>query len=158
MRITAKATTSTSHANSSSVAVPTPSDDEDDTPVATNIQILTPDTLATPIVSTVFTATYAKPTYNVTTTAAYTPAFTQWNATGVYSTMYVGPNSVPVVVGQASDAPGVTATANVSPAESSTSVSPVVAAATTTKANTGNLAMGSGPLLAVVAGFLLLYN
>lgn len=161
---TAKATTSSSHANSSSAALPISSsyssssssdgEDEDEVPIPTIIQILTPDTLATPIVSTVFTATYAKPTYNVTTTpAVYTPAFPQWNATGVYTTMYVGPNSIPVVVGQASDAPGVTATSNVSPAPSN-SVGPVIAAATTTKASNGNLAMGNHLFVAAVAGLL----
>ncbi|CAG8979742.1 hypothetical protein HYALB_00013486 [Hymenoscyphus albidus] len=150
---TAKPTSSSSH-QSSVLSSSTSDDDNDETvPTATNIQILTPDTLATPIVSTIFIARFPQPTYNVTTThAVYTTAFPQWNATGIYTTTYIGPNSVPVVVGQASDAPGVTATGIESPAASNTSPAP--AAASTTKASSGALSMRSGFLVAAVVGFL----
>ncbi|CAG8951737.1 hypothetical protein HYFRA_00005538 [Hymenoscyphus fraxineus] len=150
---TAKATSSSSH--QSSVLPSSASDDDDDetVPTATRIQILTPGILATPIVSTVFIATFSQPTHNVTTTpAVYTPAFPQWNATGIYNTTYIGPNSVPAVVGQASDAPGVTATGFETPAASNTSPAP--AAASTTKASSGALSMSSGFLVAAVVGVL----
>ncbi|KAH8667516.1 hypothetical protein BGZ60DRAFT_528817 [Tricladium varicosporioides] len=60
---------------------------------------VTPLSCVTPIVSTINTPTVVTPTYAIQTLTGHAPAFPLWNATTIYTTVYVGASSSPVAVG-----------------------------------------------------------
>ncbi|KAF4611385.1 hypothetical protein G7Y89_g15628 [Cudoniella acicularis] len=94
---------------------------------------------ATPVVSTIYTPTFATPTYAIQTLTGHAPAFPLWNATGVYTTVFVGPSSAPVVIGLAAPT-----TTYVAIGASASAVAGVVSSSMATSVGTVGIAIVTG--------------